>query len=34
MKWIHDRCDTQMWFAPNFSDPDKYQWDSQLFVEG
>ena len=28
------RCDAQMWFAPGFSDPDKYRWDSQLFEEG
>jgi hypothetical protein len=28
------RCDAQMWFAPGFSDPDKYRWDSRLFVEG
>ena len=27
-------CDVQMWFAPGFSDPDKYRWDSQLFVGG
>jgi hypothetical protein len=27
-------CDVQMWFAPGFSDPDKYRWDSWLFVEG
>jgi hypothetical protein len=27
-------CDMQIWFAPGFSDPDKYQWDSQLFVGG
>jgi len=25
-------CDVQMWFAPGFSDPDKYRWDSRLFV--
>src|ERR1700733_5608879 len=27
------RCDAQTWFAPGFSNPDKYQWDSRLFVE-
>jgi hypothetical protein len=24
----------QTWFAPGFSNPDKYRWDSWLFVEG
>jgi hypothetical protein len=28
------RCHAQMWFAPGFSDPDKYRWDSRLFDEG
>src|SRR5882762_2612621 len=28
------RCDVQMWFAPGFSDPDKYRWDSRLFIGG
>jgi hypothetical protein len=27
-------CHTQMWFAPGFSNPDKYRWDSRLFDEG
>ena len=31
---IDSRCDAQTWFAPGFSDPDKYRWDSRLFVEG
>jgi hypothetical protein len=30
----HARCDAQMCFAPGFSDPDKYQWDSRLFDGG
>jgi hypothetical protein len=28
------RCDAQMCFAPGFSDPDKYRWDSRLFDGG
>ena len=27
-------CDILMWFAPGLSDPNKCQWDSQLFMEG
>ena len=28
------RCDVESSFLPGFSDPDKYRWDSQLFMCG